>query len=569
MSADGLLNNTLVQMGVLFSLGAITASIFHRFKLPSLLGYIMIGVMFGPSVLNWITREEIAFLSELGIIFLMFLVGLELSFGKIKRLKWQAPLAGLLQLTLAGSVLTLILALLGLPMQLAFLLGSVLALSSTAIVLKRLEEQRETESLQGRIILAILIIQDMAIVPLMTLVASLSKPLAVEGEILSVLMPAILGISKALVVAVGTFALSVKLLPMIMDKLVRSNEKEIFLLSSIAIVFGAAWVANALGISYEAGALIAGISLSGSLFSHQMFADTRAYRDVFVMLFFTSMGLWVDVNYIAQHWPMVLGVTATIMLVKAFAAYGAVRLSGFHHQSALWSAFALFQVGEFAFVALTQLMKSASLVPVWAPYLESWSPLICNAIVLTMFVTPLVMQMAPNIIRQEAELRSEKQSSSGVGDEPPEVLIAGFGPVAKRLTHSLKQLEIPYCIIEMNANTVKTLQAMHEPCIYGDVAHSDILLSAGICDAGFLVLTFPDILAAESAIQHSKSLNPNVIILARARYSMDVPAFLALGADQVVCEEFEVGQNFIGQLLRIKDIPEAEIQDILQTTIHA
>ncbi|MEB3287093.1 MAG: cation:proton antiporter [Vampirovibrionales bacterium] len=562
-------HETLMNLGVLFASGALSAFVFHKIKLPSVLGFILAGALLGPSVLNWVKESDLGLLSELGIIFLLFLVGLELSISKIKRLKFQAPLSGILQLTFSGAILTTLLSWgMGLPLQLAFLFGSILALSSTAIVLRQLEEHRELESLHGRVILAILIVQDMAIVPLMTLVSALSKPLGTSASVMEVILPTALDIGKALLIAIAATLVSLKLLPRILDYLAKANQKEILLLSAITIALGAAWTTNALGISYEAGALIAGISLSGSLFAHQVFADSRAYRDVFVMIFFISMGLWVDVDYIASHWLLVIVTTLSLSTVKALSAYAAIRLSGFHRRSAIWGGLALFQAGEFSFVALTQLMASADAVPQWSPYIEVWAPLIRNTIVITMFITPLMLKATPWITNTISGALREKPKAAAASkgseeNEPPAVLIAGFGPVAKQLTRALKHMDLGYCVIEMNANTVKTLQKMGEPCLYGDAAHTDILMAAGIEQAQFFVITFPDIEAAAAAIRQAKVINPEIIILVRARYEMDISRLSCLGAEYVVCEEFETSIDFADTLMRIKEVPEEEIRQLI------
>lgn len=346
---------------LLFGLGTLIAYIFQRLKLPTVLGFILTGVLLGPQAFNVIKEEHIEGLAHMGIIFLLFMVGLELSIAKIRQLRFQAPVAGVLQLALTTVFLTLIFKFsLGFPFQLAFLISSILSLSSTAIVLKSLEDTREIDTVHGRLILGILIIQDLSIIPLMTLVPTFTQQwnANVIGSVALVLFKALL------FTAIAAFV-SLKLIPKLLDRLASANRKDIFILAVASICLGMAEVTNRLGLSYEAGAFIAGLALSGSVFCRQIIADIHSFREVFVAFFFVSMGLLFDLHFLQTHTTQVVVTMLCLFGVKAAGAYLAIALARLPLKTALWGAFSLFQVGEFSFILLDRTRDVVTAIPAW------------------------------------------------------------------------------------------------------------------------------------------------------------------------------------------------------------
>lgn len=548
------------QIAVLFAMGTLMAYLFHRLALPTVLAFIVTGIVLGPSGLSWIHHDQIEMLSHIGIIFLLFLVGLELSVTKIRQLKFQAPLAGVLQLLFANVLLCLVLKyVVGLPWQLSFLFAGLLSLSSTAVVLRTLEESRDLDSIHGRVILGILIVQDLAIIPMMTLLPTIVQPFS--GNVAMELLSAV---GKAFLFAVVAVWLSLQLLPKILDRLAASNRKDIFLLTVVSLVLCVSGLADWLGLSQEAGALIAGISLSSSMFAHQVFADSRAYRDVFVMLFFVSMGLWVDVAFVTSHWLPLLGCVLGLFTLKGLATYAAIQLSGFHPKNALWGGLALFQVGEFSFVLLSSVVLLVAKNPLWQPIMLEWEPLLRNTIVLTMFVTPLMMRGIPQVLQwlfhREGTAPDDPKNMDVCATSAPRVLVAGFGPIAQNLVTALIEQDVPYLVIEMNNQTIRRLEALNQPCLFGDVSQAAILKKAGIDCAEVLVITFPDLMVAELAIRQAKTLNPEVKVIVRCRFGTDITHFYALGADRVVYEEFETSLKMTCDLMRLLDTPECDVE---------
>lgn len=548
-------------MVIIFAMGAVIAYIFQYFRLPTVLGYILTGVLAGPQGLNLLEEHQVRLLAQIGIIFLLFIVGLELSFNKIRQLRFQAPAAGVLQLGLTTAALTFLLHLLGLPWQLAFLLASILALSSTAIVLKSLEDNNQIDTIHGRMILGILIIQDLSIVPLMTLLPTLVHPFT-DGVLLELLQV----LARALFFgAIAVFA-SLKLVPRFLDRLASAHNREIFTLTLVLIGMGMALLTHKMGLSFEAGAFVAGLALSGSVYCRQIVSDSRNFRDVFMAIFFVSMGLLFNPGYLFQQPLYMLSATAVLVFIKATCAYASVRALRFPHKIAMWSGLSLFQVGEFSFILLDRTLTEVQQVPAWAEMLRFWNPLLINAIVLSMFLTPLLIRAVPRLIhgkRRKAEERLSEEEHAAHVEGSNRVIIAGYGPTAENLAMSLQAQQIPYLIVEMNVNTVKRLHQQGIPALYGDISHLDILKGADVHDAGILAITFPDIRTAELAIQRARLLNPDIYCLVRSRYRGDIDKLYASGADEVVYEEFETSVSFIFNILHLLEFPLGQIDRLI------
>lgn len=556
---------------LIFSIGAILAYVLQRFHLPTFLAFILTGMILGPDAFNLVRPDDIHALAQIGIIFLLFVVGLDLSVDKLRQLRYQAPLAGVLQLAFTTVALTLALKLMtGLPWQLAFMLGSILSLSSTAIVLKSLEDHREIDSDHGRLILGILIIQDLSIIPLMALVPYLSQPITSSiGANLAVVL------LKALFFGAIAVAVSLKLVPVFLDRLASTNRKEVFTLALVCIGLGMAVITHALGLSYEAGAFVAGLSLSQSLFCRQVIADSKSFRDVFITLFFVSMGLLFDIGFLVHHIGLVLVVTGFLILIKGVAAYVSVRVLRFPHRTASWAGISLFQVGEFSFVLLGRTLDVVSQVPGWRQALSLWSPALIDAIIISMFLTPLVLRAfhrmtAPYMHSWRRELyvatgaeHTAESQNRGFENAPSKVVIAGFGPTARNLAIALEASGIAFSVIEMNLKTVRKLQARGIHCVYGDVSRPEILEEAGICDSGILAITFPDIRTAEATVQQAKQMNPNIQCMVRSRYRVDVDRLYQIGADSVIYEEFETSVSFIFHIMRFFDYPILETDRVI------
>jgi CPA2 family monovalent cation:H+ antiporter-2 len=562
----------LPHLAILLSISTAVSFLFRRMKLPTVLGYLVTGVLLGPQALGLIRDPDLTHqLAHIGILFLLFITGLELSASHLKQLKWIAPLAGAFQMILTTLLLTAATFLLGLPLQLAFLVGLILSLSSTALVLQSLEDLDELDTPHGRIILGILVIQDLSTIVLMTLIPTLTKPLGEDW--LSILGVVSLRASFALVLA---GAVSFWLVPKLLDQVAAARSREVFILAVASIGIGMSVLTGVMGLSYEAGAFLAGLALSSSIYSDQAIADSRPFREVFATVFFVSVGLMLDIHYFASHFAVILLLASFMVMLKGLAIYGAVKGIRQSTKVGLWSALSLFQIGELSFVLLTRALEQSKAAPGWQLILEKWSPLLINTIVLSMFLTPLVITAIPKLLyRFKPSALSEPDSSGvqeGVGSghnshkigDTPEVVIAGFGPIAQGIVKVLQTQGISFSVIELNAKTVKKLQKNHIPVIYGDVTHPDILRSAGIEQARLFCLTFPDFQATELTLKQVKMINPEVFCLVRARYRNQAERLRAHGADQVIYEEFELTDSFLYGTFHHLGLPLPLVENIVK-----
>lgn len=559
----------LPHLAMLLTISTAVSFVFRWLKLSTVLGYLVTGVVLGPQVLGLIRDPDLTHqLAHIGILFLLFITGLELSASHLKQLKWIAPLAGALQMILTTLLLTGVTYLLGLPLQLAFLVGLILSLSSTALVLQSLEDLDELDTPHGRIILGILVIQDLSTIVLMTLIPTLTKPLGEDW--LSVLGVVSLRASVALVLA---GVVSFWLVPKFLDQLAAARSREVFILAVASIGIGMSVLTGLMGLSYEAGAFLAGLALSSSIYSDQAIADSRPFREVFATVFFVSVGLILDIQYFSSHFGLILLTTSLFVMLKGLAIYLAVQGVRQSQKIRLWSAMSLFQIGELSFVLLTRALEQSKAAPGWQIILEKWSPLLINTIVLSMFLTPLVVAAIPKLLYRfklsplpdsQIAFEGDKETSGTTASVHPEVVIAGFGPIAQGIVNALQVQGVPFCVIELNAKTVKKLQANHIPVVYGDVTHPDILRSAGIAHAKMFCLTFPDFQATELTLKLVKSLNPEVFCLVRARYRSQADRLREQGAEQVIYEEFELTESFLYGTFHHLGLPLPLVENIVK-----
>jgi CPA2 family monovalent cation:H+ antiporter-2 len=535
----------------------------HAIRLPPIVGYLLAGALLGPTGLGLIADETLVnSLSRIGILFLLFIIGLELSTAKLQQLGRPGVLAGILQIALTTLALTGLLSLFGIPFQLGLLLAAILSLSSTAIVLKSLEDVRETDSVHGRLMLGILIVQDLFIIPLMTLVPLLSAPLGLD--MLKTVFWTLLQAAGFLLVSVVVIF---RLAPFLLDLLASAHRKELFTLAVTGIGLGMAVVTAKLGLSPEAGAFIAGLSLSGSVLGRQVMIDSRPFRDVFATLFFVSVGMKLNGAYLLDHLGPVMLWTLLIMVVKALTGALAVGSLRYPPRTMLWVAIGLCQVGEFSFVILQQVLSTVSTVPSWTRWLQSTTPLLIHAIILSMLLTPLLVKLIPVLnrefmawrIRRNPALERRQQPragerGNGTGEKSP-VIVGGYGPIAKVVAAALQSRHVPLMVVEMNVNTVKQLQEEKIPCVFGDITHPEILKAAGIDRARALLLTMPDARASEAALHAARQLKPDLPCIARARYYPNVEPLRRSGADLVVYEELECGLQMAKALFQTLGFP--------------
>jgi CPA2 family monovalent cation:H+ antiporter-2 len=340
--------------------------------------------------------------------------------------------------------------------------------------------------------LGILIIQDLAIIPIMTLIPLVSQPF--EGAMAYSVGWTLL---KAILFLGASVLISFKLVPTLMDQLAKSHNREIFTLSTVSIGLGMAFVTGLLGLSHESGAFIAGLALSGSIYSRQLLADSRIFRDVFATLFFVTVGMFVNLPFVLENWLLILGMALAIAMVKGLAVFTSVSMFRFSKRTAFLTAFSLFQVGEFSFVLFPKLLEVSTDLPVWDAWLDQWYPPLFHAVILTMFVTPLMVRVAPKALKillgfLGRDEHPDSEVEAKMAENKGHVVVAGYGVVGQQLIEILQAQNLPVTVVEMNPNTIKVLHKKGIRCVCGDVSRTEVLKSAGIMEAEVRALTFPD-----------------------------------------------------------------------------
>jgi CPA2 family monovalent cation:H+ antiporter-2 len=548
----GVLGNLLV----IFSVSIAVVFLFHQFRLPSIAGFLVAGALIGPHGLNLVSDiGTVQILAEIGVVLLLFTIGIEFSLVQLASLRRLFLVAAPIQ---AGGVLLIVWAgalLAGLTWQEGIFWGFLLTLSSTAIVLKALANTGHSDSIHGRTTIGILIFQDLAVVPMMLLTPVLAS--RAEGSALSLITA--LGTSIIVVGVVITAAWYV--VPKLLEHIVRSRSRELFLLTIIVLCLGIAWLTSLGGLSLALGAFIAGLVISESEYSHQAMAEVLPFRDSFNSLFFVSIGILMDWRVLLVHPAAVAGLLLAILLIKFVTGVGAAVAAGTPPRSAIMTGIALAQVGEFSFLLAQQGQESGLLRG--DPY-----QIFLAVSVLSMIITPFLMQWSPSLARRVEAMqrlrhwlpsRTMAHALQVEGKQiriKDHVIIVGYGLNGRNLARVLSETEIPHLALDLDGDTVRRESAHGVPVYYGDATNANVLRHVKIEDAKVLVVAMSDPFVTRRTVQVAKGLNPKLHIVVRTRYLRELEELHQIGADDVVPEEFETSIEIFALVLRTYNLPQ-------------
>jgi CPA2 family monovalent cation:H+ antiporter-2 len=535
------------QLLAVMAIAVVVVFLSHKVRLPSVVGFLVAGVLVGPVGFGIVGYSaDIELMAEIGVALLLFTVGIEVSLRDMVRLARTVFGGGGAQVTVTIAAAAGGLLLLDVPPRVALLLGCLVALSSTAIVLKLLADRGDTDSVQGRTMLGVLIFQDLAFVPILLLIPVLAGAAADVWAVLLVL-------AKAAGVIGGLALVARFVFPWLLARVVAARNRELFTLTTLVVALGTAWLTAVAGLSLALGAFLAGMVLSESEYGHQALADVTPVRDAFNSLFFVSIGMLLDPGVILGAPLLVAGLTAAVVLLKATVA-GAVSLALSQSlRVALLVGLGLSQVGEFSFV-LAQVAVGAGLLE------AAHHQLFLAVSILTMTLTPALIGLSHRLARGEERLVALGQRLRlGRGSPPPvedgsaglrdHVIIVGYGLNGRRVARVLRQLGVPHVITELNARTVREAREEGEPAVYGDATRALVLEHVGVAQARAVVVTLPDIGAARQIVAHARRLGPGAVVIARTRFDAEVDRLHALGAHMVVPEEFETSLALAGAVM--------------------
>jgi CPA2 family monovalent cation:H+ antiporter-2 len=552
---------------IIFAIALVVGMIFNRIRVPPLVAFILTGVIVGPYGFSIIQgQDEVTNLAEIGIILLLFTIGLEFSFKNLWKIRLIAIVGGALQVGLSFAFFCGLSLMLGRPAGEAVLMGFLFALSSTAIVLKILHQKGEMDSPHGSIALGILIFQDLMAIPMIMAIPFLASfSLFDPTPLLSMDSLVILVIQDFLIVLI-LIACAKWIIPRVMYEIARTRNQELFLLVVILICFGVAWMVSFTGISIAIGALLAGLIISGSEYSHQAASIVLPFRDIFTSFFFISVGMLVDVRFlVANAWVVVFLIILTIV-VKTLLATAAPLALGYPLRTAVMTGLALAQVGEFSFI-IAQSGVSAGLLA-----FETYQTFLIVAL-FTMAATPFVIGIGPPVTGRLCNLPLLSRVARGTCDMDDEhsrqakkdhLVIIGYGVTGRNLALTARRAGIPYNIIELNPDLVIEARRQEESVIFGDATNEGVLNHAGIRTARIVVVAINDPVAGRKIVSSCRNLNPRVSIIVRTRYVSEVGALHADGADEVIAEEFETSVEIFTIVLHKYFVPRDRIETFIK-----
>ncbi|MCS6117666.1 potassium transporter [Shewanella baltica] len=546
----------LIQVLLMLVIAIVAIAVLRRMGLPAILAYLLTGVVSGPSGFHWFTQHQMQSVAELGVVLLMFTLGLEFSVPRLWAMRRTVFGLGSAQMVIT-TLLTMGVALLcGLNWVEALVIGAAIALSSTAIVLKLLNEQGWLRRRHGELSVSVLLFQDLAVVPLLILLPLLAnggEPLML-ADIAFALLKGILAFF--LLMAFGKWAL-----PRIFDEVARSRSNELFVLSTLVVALVTGAFTQWLGLSMALGAFMAGMLLGESQYRRQLEADIRPFRDLLMGLFFISIGMMLDFTLVMRFWWQILLILVAVVLGKALIIHGILRLVGEPFRIAMSTAMSLAQVGEFSFVVLALAVNYQLLD-------NEISTMLVMVAVLSMTIAPWLVRHSVDIAKWVLGIRQAKHVDEAVPllmDEHDLVMIFGYGRVGQTIARFLKTEAVPYLVMDLDPTRVSEARRAGEPIYFGDVCKRAMLKQIGVKQAKMIVITFCESRSLEEVLPLCKLLAPDAKILVRTKDDSDLDLLKKAGANQVIPESLEGSLMLVSQVLHQCGVPLARILKRLES----
>lgn len=540
----------LTELLLVFFVAGVVVYIFQRLKIPAVVGLLVSGVVVGPHGLGWVHDvEHVNLLAEIGVVVLLFTVGLEFSLSRVLAMTPLMMRVGLPQIAI--SVLVTIAATwwyFG-GFNPAFFAGMMIAMSSTAIVLKLYADRGELGAPQGRIAVAVLLLQDLLVVVCVLLVPMLS-PTPPEGTSLWWSM------GWGLATVISILVAGKYVIPAILFRIVQTRNRELFLIAIFVVCIGTATITGWVGLSLALGAFLAGLTLAESEYGYQTLAEVLPFRDTLSSLFFVSVGMLLDMQFLATHFPLIAASVVALIALKFASVAVPTLFGGQPLRVAVLAGIGLAQIGEFSFVLASSGLRHGLLN-------ASDYQTFLSAAVLTMCATPFLIQSGPAIVAwlerftifQRWCPRECAENDGELGHLDDHVLIAGYGFNGRNLAAAFRDLNIAYVVLDTNPETVRTQRAAGESILFGDCTRTPLLEHAGIRHARAYVVGISDPVSTRQTVQLARQLNPKLRIIVRTRYRAEIDQLRALGADDVIPEEFEASVEVFARTLRLYDIP--------------
>jgi CPA2 family monovalent cation:H+ antiporter-2 len=544
----------LKSLVIILGISAIVIFALGRIKIPSIVGFLLAGMLLGPHGLHFIQDiDTINIFAEIGVILLLFTIGIEFSLSRFLKMRLEVFGIGGLYVLMTVSLAALISYQWLRDTNTAVFTGFLVGLSSTAIVMKLLSDRAEIDTPHGRTSVGILIFQDLCIVPFMLFIPILSGGGGTSDLILT--------FGKALAIIAVVLLSARWIIPNVLHQIVRARSRELFVISILIMCFGIAFLTSEFGLSLALGAFLAGLAISESEYAHEATSTILPFKDSFNGLFFISVGMLMDTSFFIKNAFYILPLVFGISILKFVTGFLSMYLLKRPLRTSIQSSMDLGQVGEFSFV-LAVAGLSAGLI---SNDMYQW---FLSASVFTMLLTPFVMQISPfissrlssiKILQRIERLKDIPEHKEFTEKRRSHVIIIGFGLNGRNLARVLGEADIPYVILEYNAETVREMKRQGEPIYYGDGTQFEVLLRLGIKSARVMVIAISDPASCRNIVKTARRQNPELFIIARTRYTAEVDDLLKLGADEVIPEEFETSVEIFSVVLGRYQTPKNEI----------
>jgi CPA2 family monovalent cation:H+ antiporter-2 len=541
----------LASVLLLLAITVIAVMLLRRLRMPAALGYLLTGAIVGPHILGWVhNTATVQGLAEFGIVFLLFMIGLEFSLPRLIAMRREVFLLGGIQVIVSLVLAAVALSLLeGVSPVVAVLLGGAVAMSSTAIVAKQLGEQLELRQTHGRYAIGVLLFQDLAVIPLLILIPTLA------GEGGSPWITLGIALGKALAVIAIMLILARIVVRPFLREIARQRSSELFLLASLLITLAAAWATESMGLSLALGALLAGAMLGETAWRHQVEASIRPFRDILLGLFFVTVGMYADPSLYLEHAGVIVAGTVALIVFKVLIVTAASRLLRADFAEALRTGLVLGQGSEFGLVLLTLGISRG--------YLSSdIAQIALNILVLSMLVSPLLVRYNAEIARFFSLQKKAVEGTADTrtleleeSDAAGHVLLVGFGRVGQNLARFLDDEGFAYVALDLDTARVRAAHEGGDPVYYGDARLPEVLNAAGLRRARVLVITHFSVTTALEIINAVREIRPDIPIITRARDDARLDELRSAGADEVIPETLEASLMIASHLLAALGVP--------------
>lgn len=542
-------SNALTLVLVLLASAVFMVVVFRSLNLPSILGYLLVGIVIGPNALNvGADNEGARHLAEFGVVFLMFSIGLEFSLARLYRMKKLVFGLGLAQVLVTMLVASTLMWLVGLPWYSGFALGGALSMSSTAVLSKLLAERVELESTHGREVMGVLLFQDLAVVPLLILVPALSSP---ASELANMLMLA--GV-KAVVVLTVVIFLGQRLMGAWFFIVARTKSAELFILNVLLITLGLAYVTELAGLSLALGAFLAGMLISETEYRYQVEDDIKPFRDVLLGLFFITIGSYLNWHVVIDNLFWVAVFVSVLIVGKLGVTWALSRALGASPGTALRTGLWLCAGGEFGFVLLAQIKQSELLAP-------HQLQIVLAGVVLSLLLAPILVHFSDRIVMRfvASEWLARSMQLTNIAaqtlDAAKHVIVCGYGRTGQHLVRFMESEDVTIVALDNDPERVSIAVKNGEPAVFGDCARRETLIAAGIMRADVLVITFADTHVAMKILHHAHELRPELPVVVRTAEETDIDKLIAAGAAEVVPEALESGIMLSTHALALLGVP--------------